>query len=84
MEHTPCHKRLYISVFICQHENPLSLFLHPFSFSLSLSHFSLSSKKMKASSISHVHTCKYPLRKQIIVIIRRKIEDKLMREQRER
>ena len=55
----------------------LSLFLF-------LSHFLLSSKKMKASSIFHVHTCEYPLRKQIIIIIRRELEDKLMREQRER
>jgi len=39
---------------------------------------------MKASSIFHVHTCEYPLRKQIIIIIKRELKDKLMREQRER
>ena len=39
---------------------------------------------MKASSIFHVHICEYPLRKQIIIINRRELEDKLMREQREK
>jgi len=67
------------SVFIDCHK---ILFFHPFSLSLSLSFFA-SFKNMIASSIFHVHTCEYLLRKQI-VIIRRELEDKFMKEQRER
>ena len=88
------HSHLILNGTYCLTENIIYFRIHPSTWksssslpssflSLSLIFF-LSSKKMKASSIFHVHTCEYPLRKQIIIIIRRELEDKLMREQRER